>query len=106
MLGPTHGEYFVLIHINLQFSRSPINVSSKKIHLHDPFYRVLIHDIVPFLDLHGEDMVYNFYSSHAYIIKIYKGYFDIPYIYIFIFISGRWFGTVFIFPYIGNNNPN
>jgi hypothetical protein len=24
----------------------------------------------------------------------------------FIFISGWWFGTFFIFPYIGNNHPN
>ena len=28
------------------------------------------------------------------------------YIHIYIYISGWWFGTFFIFPYIGNNNPN
>ena len=28
------------------------------------------------------------------------------YIYTYIYISGRWFGTFFIFPYIGNNHPN
>jgi len=26
--------------------------------------------------------------------------------YIYIYISGWWFGTFIIFPYIGNNNPN
>ena len=31
---------------------------------------------------------------------------DIRFIDIYIYISGWWFGTFFIFAYIGNNNPN
>ena len=26
--------------------------------------------------------------------------------YAYMYVSGWWFGTFFIFPYIGNNNPN
>ena len=33
-------------------------------------------------------------------------WYHIIYIHIYIYISGWWFGTFFIFPYIGNNNPN
>ena len=29
-----------------------------------------------------------------------------PYIYIYIYTAGWWFGTSFIFPYLGNNHPN
>ena len=28
------------------------------------------------------------------------------YIYTYIYISGWWFGTFFIFPYVGNDHPN
>ena len=30
----------------------------------------------------------------------------ILYIYIYVTLPGWWFGTFFIFPYIGNNHPN